>query len=153
MKLPKILRVLVYTDKEGIPGWWWTLFICATDVAIARGVCFKKQGNVDINTALKWSSARWQKKTSGKTFFLSNIARAYVLWHWSTPTHEKYLGHSSMRKRKPNDMDPHFRTSVTLSRSYYYCCRFATLSWERLRFHRRGVHFSIRCDARVVVIY
>ena len=30
MKSLKIHRVLVYTDKEGIPGWWTLLFMSPT---------------------------------------------------------------------------------------------------------------------------
>ena len=50
MKSPKIDRVLVYTDKEGIPGWWTSGFMSPT----AQSACDAPQK----------SSEMWTKNTA-----------------------------------------------------------------------------------------
>ena len=51
MKPRKICRLLVYTGREDIPGWWIFLFH-VTDAAIAGDMCLPKRRFVDENTAL-----------------------------------------------------------------------------------------------------
>ena len=39
MGSPKIHRVLVYTDKKGIPGWWTSISVADAAIGLRR-VCF-----------------------------------------------------------------------------------------------------------------
>ena len=89
--------VLVYTDMEGISGWWNWEFMSLTPQS-AFGMCLRTQRNVKKNTAVIWCC-----RAREKTFHRIRL--------------KKILGHSSMKKKKCNDLlEPHFQTSATKSR-------------------------------------
>ena len=61
MKSPKIHPVLVYTGREGIPG-WWTRGLHVTDAAIGLTSALQKQMEVDKNTVLQCCATSQKRK-------------------------------------------------------------------------------------------
>ena len=55
MKSPEIHRVLVYTDKEGIIGWWTHGLMSPTPQ------CLKKQRNVDKKNTVRVTAEKLEK--------------------------------------------------------------------------------------------
>ena len=103
MKSPKIHRVVVYTDKEGIPGWWTYGFMSPTPQS-ARDVppktkCGQKNSVFYCSRAIK-------NVTSYEIFVKYSCVRVLLIDGGAA---KKTLGYST-RKNKSNDLEPHFPT-------------------------------------------
>ena len=107
MKSPKIHPVLVYTDKEGIPG-WWTLLINVADAAIGLRRASKNK-EMWTKKTLCFTAVEPQKNVTSYRYeiFRKLLVRSYVrqllidggiiLKKWGT----------EYKKNKSDDLGPH----------------------------------------------
>ena len=112
MKSPKIYRVLVYTKKVFQGG---GLFDLCRRRRNRLETCLKKQRNVDKKT-LCFTDVEMKKtlhRTSTRFFFKYLYVRVLLI---DGREAQKTLDHST-RQNKSNNMEPHFPTSATKSRS------------------------------------
>ena len=139
----------MYTDKEGIPGWWTFRLMSPTpqsawDVPRKTKKCGQK-------ILCYCYTAR--KKTSHRTRFFEKYTYVRVLLIDGGAVQKK-IGRST-KKNKTNNWLTTFSNfsgeKVAVPREHEnYCCRFATPQWQHQRLDRRVVDFGIRGDARVM---
>ena len=116
MKSPKIHPVLVYTDKEGIPG-WWTLLINVADAAIGLRRASKNK-EMWTKKTLCFTAVEMEKNVTTsihRTRLTKKYSHVRVLLIDGGAV-KKTLGHST-KESKSNNLEPHFPTSATKSRS------------------------------------